>query len=412
MILGKIKKNDYVEKIKIPVGDLQIGMYVCELDRPWLETPFPLQGLEIKSDDDVAGLLKFCKFVYIDLLRTKTVDIEIFAPPLINFVKSPGQTFKEKDLRAAENAQRETKQLVNQFVQQIKLGNTPALELAKGAVSHCVSNIMHNTEAMMFLTKLNQKSNNAAEHAFNVCVLSIVLGRLLGFEPKELEIIGTCGLLHDLGEMKIPEDIRNKPSILSMEEMDIVKKHTEVGQEILLSSNNLFSGVIESALGHHENIDGTGYPRHLEGHQLSHYCKMVSVVDKYDAIITPKPYRPAADHLTAISIINKLAKSNKIEQRVSNALVGYLGIYPPGSIVRLSNNELAIVLEANLKQRLRPQILVVRDAGGEHTSNFVDLAETATDAKGRPLRIVSIHKLGEFGIQISDYFDLLLYAFN
>lgn len=412
MVHEKLKKIDFVDKVKLRVGDLRVGMYVCELDRPWLETPFPLQGLEVKSDEDIHVLMDHCEYVYIDLIKTKVVQVTIDSPPPIPFLNKRGAAFVEHDLQAAESTRQQTSKLIAQFIDNIRLGQSPEIELAKETVVECVSGIMRNPESMMFLTRLHHRDKGSAQHAFNVCVYSIVLGRQLGLNGRELEVLGTCGLLHDIGEVKIPENIMNKPGKLSNDELEIVRLHTLEGQEILMSGHNLFGGVIETAVGHHENIDGSGYPRRLQGHQLSLNCKIVSVVDRYDALITQKPYRPAADHLKAMAFLNKFLKENKTDETVTNGFVSYLGIYPPGSIVSLSSGEVAIVLGSNPRQRLRPQVLVVRDPAKQPVQVFVDLAEKTTDARGRPYRIAAIHNAGEYGIEVSHYYDALIQAFK
>ena len=412
MLQDKPRKFEFVEKVKLRAGDLRIGMYVCELDRPWLETPFPLQGIELKSNDDILALMEYCEYVYIDLIKSKAVMVNIEAPGPASFLSARGATFLEKDLQAAEATHQHTSQLITKFIDDIRFGQGLEVELAKESVAQCVDGIMRNAEAMMFLTRLHRKDKSATQHAFNVCVYSIVLGRLIGMDERQLEVLGTCGLLNDIGMVKIPEHILHKPGKLSEEEADIVRHHTQEGQAILMSGHNLFSGVIESAYGHHENIDGSGYPRGLRGHQISVNCKIVSIVDKYDAIISPKPYRPAADHLSAMSTLNRLVKEDKIDAALAASFASYLGIYPPGCIVGLSSGEVAIVLESNPKQRLRPQVLVVRDPQKLPVQIFIDLAEKTTDAKGRPYRISSMHRAGDFGIEVGQYYDALIRAFK
>jgi len=412
MLRDKLRKIDFVEKVKLKVGDLRVGMYVCELDRPWLETPFKIQGIEINNDQDILKIMEYCEYVYIDLIRTKALVVNIESPPPLSFIGERGATFLEQDLKAAETTRENTSKLITKFIDNVRFGQSPEVELAKEVVSDCVTSIMRNSEAMMFLTRLHKNDKGSAQHAFNVCIYSIILGRLLGMDERQLEVLGTCGLLHDMGEVRVPDHILNKPTPLTLEEVEIMQQHTIYGQEILSAGHNLFHGVVETAVAHHENIDGSGYPRRLQGHQLSLNCKIVAVVDKYNAMITPKPYRPAADHLQAVATLNKLAKENKIENLIASRFIAYLGVYPPGSIVSLSSGEVAIVLESNVKQRLRPQVLVVRDVQKNPIEKFIDLAETSTDAKGRPYRITSMHRAGDFGIEVSHYYDILIQTFK
>ncbi len=411
MLPDKPRIIDYVEKVRLRACDLRPGMFVCELDRPWLETPFLLQGFEVETDADIEAVMQYCEYVYIDLMRTKVVRVTIDELPG-SFVNEKKKAFAEKDMELARTTRKQTSKLIKTFVDEIRFGQSLDIQLAKNAVSDCVVSLTNNPEAMMFLTRMRNKDEHLNQHAFNVCVYSIVLGRLLGYDSAQLEQIGTCGLLHDMGKVNIPESILNKPGPLSEEEMAIIQTHTTEGRDILMSGRNIFSGTVDVAYGHHENIDGTGYPRGLHGHQMNLNCKIVSIVDKYDAITSPKPYRPAGDHLSAVAILNQLARDNKIESSLTMAFVSYLGIYPPGSIVELSSGEVAIVLESNPRQRLRPQVLVVRDANKDPVQIFIDMSEKTNDDKGRPYRIVTVRRPGDFGIDLSQYFDPIMQAFN
>lgn len=189
-----------------------------------------------------------------------------------------------------------------------------------------------------------------------------------------------------------------------------MRNHTKLGRDLLMSGRDVFSGAVDVAYAHHENLDGTGYPRGLQEHQLNTNCKVVAVVDKYDALTTHRPYRPGHDHLSAVAILNKLAKDNKIDSKLTASLVSYLGIYPPGSLVELSSGEVGIVLGSTPEHRLRPQLLVVRDADKSPVQRFVDMSEKTADEQGRPYRITAVHAQGDFGIDINDHYELIMQA--
>ncbi len=400
-----------MEKVKLRACDLRPGMYVCELDRPWLETPFLMQGFEITNDADIEEVMRYCKHVYIDMLRTKVVKMTVDEVPSGTFLKKKSTTFVKKDVEAADATRKQTSGLIKTFIDYIRGGQSPDILLAKAAVSECVAGVLRNPEAMMFLTRMRTKDEETSKHAFDVCIYSIVLGRLFGLNALQLENLGTCGLLHDMGKVVIPERILNKTGPLSDEEIAIIQSHTREGRDILMSARNLFSGIVDVAYGHHENLDGTGYPRGLHEEQINLHTRIVAVVDKYDAITSPRQYRPAGDHLSAVSVLNAMARDNKIDSELTSALVSCLGIYPPGCIVELTTGEVAIVLDSNPKQRLRPQILVVRDAHKKPTQVFVDMAEKRLDASGAPYRIATVRRAADFDIDLSQYFELIMQTF-
>lgn len=397
-----------VEKIKLSVGDLRPGMYVCALDKPWVETPFSLQGFEVKDIADIKAVMLHCQHVYVDFDRSNVVEVTIDEVPGRYFQSNAEAARSVRDYEFAQATHRQTSDLVNTLVDGIALGKSPDTQLAFGAVSECVASVMRNAEAAMLLTRLQGKNENAGEHATNVCIYSILVGRLLGLQPFKLENLGIAALLHDIGMMAIPQHVANKLGMFNAEEMAIMQTHAKWGRDILMSGRNIYSGAVDVAHSHHENIDGSGYPRGLNGDQLNLNCKIVAVADKYASIISPMSYRPAGDHLSALNVLNTLAKQAKIDAEITSRFVSYLGIYPPGCIVELSSGEVGIVLEANVGQRLRPQILVVRSPRKEPTRRLVDLAKTATDACGRPYRIVSVRQAGDFGIDAGHYHSVVM----
>lgn len=412
MLQYKPRKTDFIEKVRLRSCDLRPGMYICELDRPWLETPFLLQGFEVQNDADIAAVMQYSEHVYIDMLRTKTVKPTIPTQAAGTFTGKKSTTSRTRDIEAAKATHKQTSNLIKTFIDEIRFGQSPDIQLAKGAVAECVSSVLRNPETMIFLTRLSGKDALTSQHAFNVCIYSIVIGRLLGFDASKLENLGTCAMLHDMGKVVIPDYILNKPAPLNGEETSIVQTHTLEGRNILMSGRNIFSGAVDVAYGHHENLDGTGYPRKLEGFQLNLNCKIVAIVDKYDAITSLRPYRPEGDHLRAVSILNKLARENKIDPELTASFVAYLGIYPPGCVVELSSGEVGIVLESNLKQRLRPQILVVRDMNKQPTQRFIDMSEKTIDDNGHPYRIVNVCRASDYGIDLGQYYDVIMQAFN
>lgn len=405
------REFDVVEKVKIRVEALRVGMFVCELDRPWLETPFLLQGFELKTAADIAEIRKYCKHVYIDVLRTHVEQMEFSAPPPGSFCAAEKPVPFREEIKAAEAVREETTGLVKRFVEKIRFGTTIDIQMAKEAVSGCVASVVRNPDAMLFMTQMRDKSELISQNAMNSCVYAIIVGRLLGLESDQLENIGTCGLLHDLGKVSIPNEILDKPGRLTPEEMAVVRQHAKLGRDLLAEGRKIYTGAADVAYAHHEHVDGSGYPRGLNGQQLNLNCKIVAVVEKYDAFLSPRPFRPAYNHLDGLNLLSRMVKRNYLDSEVVNRFVSYLGIYPPGSIVELSNGEKAIVLETNPGHRLRPQILVVRDREGHPIGRFVDLAQKRLDDNGKVLTIKSVHEAGAFGINLLDYRNVVLKGF-
>jgi len=412
MFENKPRKIDVMEKVKLRVGDLRPGMYVCDLDRPWLETPFQLQGFEVKDQADVVIVGQWCKHVYIDLMRTKVINVTLDAMTTGSYLASKKRSFDKKDLDTAKQTRKKTSDLMRTFMDEIRFGQSPELELVNEPVAECVSTIMGNPDVMMFLTRLRSKDSYVSQHAFNVCIYAIVVGRLIGLDQQQLQTLGTCGLLLDVGMLTIPEHILHKPGELTAEETAIIQTHTTHGRDILLSAGSAFDSVAEVAYSHHENLDGSGYPCGLHETQLGLNCKIVAIVDRYEAITNPRPCRPAGDHLSAVAILNHEINENKIDKDLALTFISYLGVYPQGTLVELNTGEVAIVLGTNTTQRLRPQILIVLDANKKPTQAFVDLTEKTIDKTGHAYRIARVCRPGDFGINLNDYTDLIMESFG
>ena len=117
---------------------------------------------------------------------------------------------------------------------------------------------------MLWMSRIREQHNYTVEHSLNVCVLAIAFGRYLGLDELELNQLGLCGMLHDVGKMRIPEEILNKAGDLNDAEWQVMQQHAVFGRDLLVSTPDIYSGAIDVAYSHHERVDGKGYPRGLK----------------------------------------------------------------------------------------------------------------------------------------------------
>ncbi|MGR8934162.1 MAG: HD-GYP domain-containing protein [Gammaproteobacteria bacterium] len=402
--------SETANKIKIDVGELRIGMYVCELDRPWLETNFWFQGFELKTIDEINAVKKTCRYVYIDTSKshyglssastgtayTKAwLDKKSAAP-------EKKRSFQE-EIEAAEQIHHNASTLIRSFMDDVRLGRGINTAAAKSIVAQCVQSVLNSPDALMWLTQLKHKDEYTAEHSMNVCIMAIALGRHIGLSLKELNQIGLCGMMHDMGKMRIPLGILNKPGALDREETAVMQSHTLHGMKLLISSRNMYAGAIDVAYTHHEQLDGKGYMRKLTDEHITPYAKMVAIVDMYDAITSDRVYQKGRSHLEALNIMTK-ASGRHLDPLLTIRFIECLGIYPPGSIVEMNNGEVGIVVEVHPKQKIRPKIILLLD---EHkrprTERLVDLSKIDLDASGQKYTIRRTARADEFGIDINRF---------
>ena len=389
------------------------GMYVSKLDIPWLESPFKFQGFSIATDHDLHTLREICQYVYIDITKQKKWQhgkkgvASKRSSDLIFAIGEPPErlsTFAKEISRAEKNYQ-EAGRLVTDFMNNVSLGGGIDGTQAKEAVSACVNSVLHSPDAFLWLSQLKNKDQYTAQHSLNVCVLSILLGRYIGLSKLKLNQVGLCGMMHDMGKMLVPLDILNKPAQLEPGELEIMKNHTTLGHELLKSSTYMFSGAVETALTHHEHIDGKGYPQHIKGNRLSHYSNLVAVVDMYDAITSDRVYQKGRTHHQATKILLDNTGSH-LDYQLTVKFIESLGVYPAGCFVELNDGSIAQVIEGQNESKLRPKILLILDKDKHLIENkMLDLANTTFDSAGNPLSIKAIVHPEDYQIDSQKYYN-------
>jgi HD-GYP domain-containing protein (c-di-GMP phosphodiesterase class II) len=395
---------------KINVKDLKVGMYVSKLDKPWLESNFLFQGFELKNEADINAVREQCEFVFIDVKKqSKTRTLESKDTPYskgwLDRRTPPDKLSSfEEEIEHAGYVHQQTSNLVRSFMEDITLGKTINSEIAKKAVANCVDSILNAPDALLWMTQLKNRDLYTSQHSMNVCILAIALGRHINLSIKELNNVGLCGMMHDMGKMSVPLEILNKPGKLEPDELKIMQNHPELGWKLLMSSNDMYGGAIDVAYSHHERLDGTGYPRKLSAEKITPYTRIVAIVDMYDAITSDRIYQNGRTHLDAIDIMTKMCGTH-LDPGLTYKFIECLGIYPPGCIVEMSNGEIAIVVEANQKKRLKPKIILLLDEDKKaRPERMVDLSKIDLDASGQEYRIVKIVRADEYDIDLNKYY--------
>jgi HD-GYP domain-containing protein (c-di-GMP phosphodiesterase class II) len=400
-----------IDLFKIDVKDLRVGMYVSKLDRPWLETNFLFQGFELKNENDVKAVQQQCDYVYIDVTKqSKTPQIyaksTAYSKDFLEKHTPPEKrsTFA-KEIKNAEYVHHKTSNLVKSFMEEVRLGKTINVELAKKAVAECVESIINAPDALMWMTQLKKRDEYTAQHSMNVCIYSIALGRHINLPIAELHHVGLCGMMHDMGKMKIPLEILNKPGKFTSEELKIMQGHTTLGWKLLMASPGMYGGAIDVAHTHHEKLDGTGYPRQLKAEQITPYARIVAIADMYDAITSDRIYQNGRTHLEAISILTKNSGSH-LDSLLTIKFIECLGIYPPGSVVELNTGEVGIVVEVNPKAKIRPKIILLLDEHKQpRQERLIDLSKLDLDASGHAYSIRKTERPDTYNVDVIQYYQ-------
>ena len=415
-------------KIKVFSEDLKLGMYISELDHPWIESPFLFQGFLLNDDEQVQQVQGTCKYVYVDTEKTpqevnvqlKSISSSAIQQPLKNKTRNGSdftdtETFKKsqfdkstftENLIKARKARDKTRKYVDEMLSHSRAGKIINTNKAKLLVAELANNIVENLDASMWLTQLKSRDEYTAIHSLNVCVLSLTFGRALGLPIEELNEIGLGALLHDIGKMRVPLAVLNKPGKLTQDEFEIMKSHPGLGYELIKNDKNLSHNVLAIVKSHHERLNGKGYPDKLTEENISYYTKIVSITDVYDAITSDRCYH---DGMTPHDALQKLYEwmPDNYDTELVQTFIRTIGIYPVGSVVELQSGHIGIVVKLNETHRLKPVVMAImnRDKQYYPRRKLINLASSIWDTKKNKPKIKRTLDPKEFNIDIKKIID-------
>ncbi|MGP0015244.1 HD-GYP domain-containing protein [Pseudomonas sp.] len=392
--------------IKIEVARLAIGMQIEALDRPWEETTFSFREFRIRREEELRLLRENCEYAWVAVASASgahglSVDIPVECATECAALVEPVDFNVE--MAQAQLAWGSARAQSWRILEAVEMGEPIQVGVVKAVVKDCVDSILRNPSALLWLTRIKFQDDYTAEHSLRVAMLSIALGRELGLPPSELEEIGVGAMLHDVGKLKVPGEILNKPSALSEQEYAIMKSHPLEGYTLLTSQAGVPLAALDVVLSHHERVDGAGYPHGLSAEEIPFYARIVAVTDAYDAISSDRVYSKGRSTLESLRILFKAANSH-FDEQIVNAFVRLIGLYPSGEIVEMTNDEVAIILGAPRCNRLKPRLLRVLGADKRRCpEKLIDLAGSTFDAMGRPYAIRQVCSSGAFGVDIEAY---------
>lgn len=397
-------------------------MFVSELDRPWTETSFLLQGVLVESAEDITRFQQACEYVYIDAEKSHE-SIYPHLRSLVNLNKTPSasgnsvaseaeheseqanleQNNFKKELNIARKVFSRTRSYIDQALEDVRLGQAVNTDAAKELVTEVTNSITRSPHAMVWLTNMKERDEYTSIHCMNVCIMAVSFGRSLGMSKAELELLGLGGLLHDIGKMRVPLDILNKPSELTFEEFEVMKTHPVEGYEMLKEQSDLSAEVLDIVKHHHERRNGKGYPSQLDGNEINIMTRIVAIVDVYDAITSDRCYRDAITPYDALRNMYEWVKED-FDKELIEQFIKCLGIYPIGCVVELNLGHVGIVVSASEKSKLRPIVMLVVNSKGEHfpKPKLVNLAHPKWRNAAQKLEVKSILSKNEYDFNIKD----------
>jgi putative nucleotidyltransferase with HDIG domain len=387
------------KQLRIQASQLRLGHHVSNLDVSWNDSPFTFQGVLLKKPTQLQWIQENCYWVIIDLNKSQ-IRPGTKIPKEISLTdnKKPITRHSMKSaLKSYVGLERE----VSTVIKSLRSGQFISTERMKETIDVVASQLFDHGPALIWLTHIKSKDNYTAEHCLNVAILAMGLAHSLGWKQNQIREAGLAGLLHDIGKTLIPTSILNKPGNLNEDEFDMMKQHTTKGFNIISRDSALSEDVKQAALHHHERPDGTGYPDKLAKHQISKTAALISIVDAYDAITSNRCYQKARNHHLALGILWK-GRDSQFNAEMVEAFISWIGWVSPGTVVKLTTGERAIVIMANSGNRLQPTVRILDEYDGGFKIGPIAILSAITDGDGKSVFISSVLNSSEAKVDMRD----------
>lgn len=385
----------------IPVNQLQPGMYVLAIASQTGAMEIAQTGLVTNRQQVDALIRRGVLTVRVDLARSKLPGIEqVVSPSPAHSAGSarPAGSGEGRELKIRRLYQ-EARELQGKFIRHLKAGEPIDITPLAAVAEEMVDTMFTHGDAMLCLARIRAKDAYLMEHSMNVAILLANFGRYLGLERSVLKELTLGGLLHDVGKIMTPDEVLNKPGKLTDEEFGVMRQHVVHSYDILSNTAGITPTMLEVAANHHERLDGTGYPQRLKGDQLSLYTRMSGIVDVYDAVTADRVYKQGMQPTQAFRILLK-GIDQHFDAELVTKFIKCMGVYPVGTLVQLSNQRLAVVMQRNEQQPLKPVVKVIYHATQRHylEVQWLDLARN-----GGQESIESTVDPKEFGINLANF---------
>lgn len=358
---------------KISVDQLKPGMFVSDLGGDWMAHPFLRSKIAIKNDEQIRRIIDAgIHEVYIDPSR----GLDVVDAPTIVEVNAqiteeieqlaaefapPRKVSLQEELGRALEIHGEANQIIRNIMQDARLGKQVDAESVEPIVGQLTDSILRNAGALLSLIRVKDKDNYTFQHSVAVCALQVSFCRALEMDAKTMHLAGVGGLLHDIGKVKVPDEILNKPGALTNDEFAVMKCHAEESRKILQETDGIHEISIQVAAQHHERHDGSGYPLGLKGDEISQMGQMAAICDVYDAITSDRCYHKGMAPHEALRKILEWSKFH-FNPKLVHQFMHIIGIYPVNTLVMLESGYIAVVLEQSETNLLQPIVKVFFDS--------------------------------------------------
>lgn len=384
----------------VDISQLRLGLYVV-LDMGWLSHPFPTSSFKLSQTGQIDTLRSLgLKSVKVDWSRSDAT--EGAGPGAAQAPQTPLQAAQaaaraaaeqlaaekagrqameraerarllatqQKNLQVCEKRFLETGKLYRQ-VQEISTAKPKdAAQQSSAMVASMLTDMSAAGEISIRLLS-ESAGEKSAQHPVNVMIVSLLLARAMGLSEAEMQELGVAAFLHDIGKQQVPDRVRSLVDGFNAAETRLYQEHVSFGVQAA-KAMGLSTTVLLAIAQHHEGHDGSGFPKRSKGDEISPLGRILSVVNRYDNLVNPARASAALTPHEALAAIFSQYKA-QCEPSVLSAFIRMMGIYPPGSVVQLSDERYALVVAVNSTRPLKPSVVVHETRVPRHEALVMDL---------------------------------------
>ncbi|GAB4363414.1 MAG: HD domain-containing protein [Deltaproteobacteria bacterium] len=340
------------------------------------------------SPDEIESFIRYLHEEKEESLDTNEIQKRLLDRKVTRIRVRPPEEDEEDDFALAREIYDNAVNAVVSVLQEVRMGRVPSGAETVRVAGDISSMLRRNRDAILALTLIKNYDEYTYNHSVNVSVISLALADAEGLSSQEKIEIGVAGLLHDVGKTQLAIDLIRKPSGLTPEEFEEIKKHPEEGFLLLGKMSHIHPGSAHMVREHHMRFDRKGYPEPGPDYKVHPFSQIIAAADCYDALTTMRSYQKARSPLDALELMRKIAGKSLDPNHVA-VLTRIMGSYPIGTMVRLSTMEVGIVLGMGLPGQGVSRVAVLYDRQGNPLPRpeAIDLTETDPNT-GEPVRSI------------------------
>lgn len=313
------------------------------------------------------------------------------------------QAFFKEEIRQARDVFNRSKEISRKVFDDAATGKNLDVDAIQEVTDKAIDAVFDNPDALACVVNIRNKDEYLLEHSVSVSVLITIFAKHLGIPKDQVRDLAVGGFLHDVGKIRVPDEVLNKPGRLTDEEFDVMKMHVTHSIDIIMDTEDVPQTSLEVAALHHEKLSGLGYPIGLSGDDITKFGRMITICDVFDALCANRCYKEGLPQVKAFTILREMANNGDLDKKLVDEFIRCMGVYPVGSLVLLSSKHLAVVEGKTPGDPTHPKVNVFYDLENKKFENpvHIDLAKVSND------EIVKCTRPDDFDLDMGSIMDFL-----